>query len=145
VAKLADAPLLAGACLLAVDQTGVGRPLVDQLRAYPVSCPVVPVTITAGHAASVATDGSYHVPKKELVTCLWLLLEGRRLRVARLLPDANILVEELEHFRAKVPAAANEVFGVWGRGRHDDLVVAVAVAAWLGDRQYKGPWKAEWI
>jgi hypothetical protein len=142
VAKLAGAPPLADTCLLAVDQTGVGRPLVDQLRSYPVLCPLWPVTITAGHAVTAGADGSSHVPKKELVSCLRVLLESRRLRVARSLREADLLVGELEHFRVKVTAAANEVFGAWGRGRHDDLVLAVALAAWAGEHEippYEGP------
>jgi hypothetical protein len=142
VAELAGAPPLAGACLLAVDQTGVGRPVVDMLRQQPVPATVVPVTITAGHAATVGPDGSAHVPKKELVSRLQVLLEGRRLKVARRLPDADVLVRELEHFRVKVTSAANEVFGAWGQGKHDDLVVAVALAAWAGESEvppYLGP------
>jgi hypothetical protein len=43
----------------------------------------------------VAADGSYHVPKKELVTALQLVLQGRRLRIARDLPEAARLVREL--------------------------------------------------
>jgi hypothetical protein len=37
---------------------------------------------------------------------------------------------------------ANEVFGAWGRGHHDDLVLAVALAGWAGEnevRPYEGP------
>jgi hypothetical protein len=37
-------------------------------------------------------------------------------------------------FQVKITAAANEVFGVWREGQHDDLVLAVAIAAWLAER-----------
>jgi hypothetical protein len=53
---------------LVVDQTGVGRAVVDMLRQS--ACGVIPVTITGGHATTVTADGSYHVPKKELITAL---------------------------------------------------------------------------
>src|SRR5262249_15051200 len=74
VARIVSAAPLCG-CDLVADQTGVGRALVDMLRQALVAY-VVPVTITGGHAVSQAPDGSYHVPKKELVTCLQVLLQG---------------------------------------------------------------------
>jgi hypothetical protein len=78
VAELAGTPPLAGAYVLAVDQTGVGPPLVDMRRKEKVPCRIVPVTITAGHAATLSEDGSHHVPKRELVTGLQLLPQTRQ-------------------------------------------------------------------
>src|SRR4051812_8789769 len=48
VARLADTGPLRGHSTLVVDQTGVGRPLVEMLFKAPVPCGVVPVTITGG-------------------------------------------------------------------------------------------------
>jgi hypothetical protein len=59
----------------------------------------------------VAQDGAHHVPKKELVTCLQLLLQNRRLHVAGSLREAKVLVRELRNFQVKATAAANETFG----------------------------------
>jgi hypothetical protein len=117
---------------LVVDQTGVGRAVVDMLRQS--ACGVIPVTITGGHATTVTADGSYHVPKKELITALQVVLQGRRLQIARSLPDAATLVRELQQFQLKITAAANEVFGVWREGQHDDLVLALALACWWSER-----------
>ena len=50
------------------------------------------------------------------------------------LPETQTLVRELAEFQVKFTPAANEVFGVWREGAHDDLVLAVAVAAWAGER-----------
>jgi len=50
------------------------------------------------------------VPKKELVTCLQLLLQNRRLHIARSLPEATALVRELQLFQVKITAGANETF-----------------------------------
>jgi hypothetical protein len=122
---------LAGAPLV-VDQTGVGRAVVDMLR-QAVGW-VVPVTITGGHAVTQAEDRSWHVPKKELVTCLQVVMQSRRLQIARSLPDAATLVRELQNFQIKITAAANETFGVWRDGQHDDLVLAVALACWWAER-----------
>jgi hypothetical protein len=95
---------------------------------------VVPVTITGGHAVTRTEDGSYHVPKKELVTSLQVVMQSRRLKIARALPDAALLVRELQNFQVKITAAAHETFGVWREGQHDDLVLAVALASWWGER-----------
>ena len=133
VAELAGTHPLRGSPVV-VDQTGVGRAVVDMLKRAGIPGWIVPVTITAGHSITVAEDGSRHVPKKELVTCLQLLLQGRRLKVARDLPDAGVLVRELENFRVKITPAANEVFGAWREGQHDDLVLAVALACWWAER-----------
>jgi hypothetical protein len=94
---------------------------------------VVPVTITGGQAITVTPDGSYHVPKKELVTCLQVVLQARRLQIARRLPETATLVRELQSFQVRITAAAHETFGIWREGQHDDLVLATALAAWLGE------------
>jgi hypothetical protein len=83
-----------------------------------------------------------HVPKKDLVACAQVLLQARRLRVARELPLADVLVRELENFRVRITPAANEAFGDWREGQHDDLVFALALAAWVGENspeEYTGP------
>jgi hypothetical protein len=131
VTKLASTPLLAQAPLV-VDQTGVGRPIVDMLR-LSVGQRLIPVTITAGRTANVQPDGSRHVPKKDLVTCLLSLLEDRRLKVAKSLPEAQTLVQELLNFKVEITASANETYGAWRRGQHDDLVLAVALACWWAE------------
>jgi hypothetical protein len=122
---------LNGAALI-VDQTGVGRAIVDVLRQ--TAGVVVPITITGGHAVSVTEDGSFHVPKKELVTGLQTVLQSRRLQIARGLPEAATLVRELQQFQVKITASAHETFEVWRAGQHDDLVLAVALACWWAER-----------
>jgi hypothetical protein len=136
VVGLLRTPPLPG-CLLAVDQTGVGRAVVemlaDGLRSR-ATCRMVAITITGGHAVTHGEDHSLHVPKKELVGTLQVLLQTRRLQVARTLPDAPALVRELENFRVKITPALNETFEPWRDGQHDDLVLAVALAAWVGEK-----------
>ena len=121
---------------LGVDQTGVGHAVVGMLAEAlrgRVACLFFPMTLTAGHAVTGGDAGVLHVPKRELVGTLQVLLQTRRLRVARTLPDAVVLVQELENFRAKVTTAKKETLESWREGRHDDLILAVAVAAWLGE------------
>jgi hypothetical protein len=124
---------------LAVDETGVGRAVVDLLRKARPRCTLRPITITAGNA--VVPDGAgWHVPKKELVGNLQVLLQSRRLQVARTLPDAAVLIQELEAFRVKITAAAHEIFEAWRERDKDDLVLAVAMAAWVGERGMQELW-----
>jgi hypothetical protein len=138
--------LLGGARLsdptLAVDQTGVGRAVVDLLADAlrgQVSCLLFPMTLTAGHAVTGGDAGGLYVPKKELIGTLQLLLQTRRLQVARSLTDAAVLMKELENYRIKVTTARNETFESWREGPHDDLVLAVAMAAWLGEQALPAP------
>ena len=58
-----------------------------------------------------------------------------RVRLIRALIDAaaGLLRAELLNFRVKITAAANETFGAWREGEHDDLVLAVALACWAGE------------
>src|ERR1700704_4179287 len=118
---------------LAVDQTGVGRPVLDMLRRSPISASIRPITITGGHKATPNEGCGYLVPKKELVSVLQVMLQARRIKVAPSLPEAATLVRELTTFQVKITPATNEVFGAWREGQHDDLVLAVAIGIWQAE------------
>jgi hypothetical protein len=91
------------------------------------------VTITAGHEAKINDTGGFHVPKKDLIARLQVLLEQERLKVAKSLPEAEILVEEMLSFGSRTTESGNEVFGNFKAGSHDDLVLAICVAVWYSD------------
>jgi hypothetical protein len=133
LAQLFAKPPLAGS-ILAVDQTGVGRPVIDLLRGARIQAQVLPMTITSGHQATAADGGGWLVPKKELVSTLQVLLAARRLQVAPSLAEAPSLVRELLSLQVKVTRAAHETFGTRHEGQHDDLVLALAVAVWSAER-----------
>jgi hypothetical protein len=73
------------------------------------------------------------VPKKELASTLQVLLQARRLKVAKQLPEADTLVEELSNFKLKKPPPGDDAVAEWREGERDDLVFAVAIAAWEGE------------
>jgi hypothetical protein len=133
VADLLGREKLAG-CPVAVDMTGVGRAVVDLLREQRTRSRLFPATITAGQHVSGDYASGFGVPKKELVSALQVPLQSRRLVIASGLREADVLRKELGNFRVKVTAAANETFGVWREGQHDDLVLALALAVWLGEK-----------
>jgi len=129
---LARAPLR-GQATLAVDATGVGPPVVDMLKQAHLPGTLVPITITGGQEAS-RDGGGWHVPKRDLVSTVTVLLQSGRLKIAPALPEAPILTSELQGFSVKITTAANDVYGAWREGQHDDLVLAVALAVWYGER-----------
>ena len=131
VEKLTAKPLLAKAHLV-IDGTGVGRPVVDMFRQAHLPVTLVPVMITSGNKES-HHDGYYHVGKAILISTLQVLLQQRRLQFANRLPETPALVKELQSYQVKVTEAANEVFNA-RQGAHDDLLLALALASWHGER-----------
>jgi hypothetical protein len=118
---------------LTVDQTAVGEPVLELLSRAHLKATIRPVTITAGHQARVNDDGGWSVPKKDLVSTLQVLLQSRRIKVAPRLRESQTLVKELLNFRTKASLSANETLEAWREGPHDDLVLAVAIAAWQSE------------
>jgi hypothetical protein len=138
VVKLFDTAPLSWQTLV-IDQTGVGLPVVDMFVKARPRCQVRPITITAGSLVTVVGTG-WHVAKKELVSVLQVLLQSGRLKVARSLPLAGVLIKELEDFRVKITAAANESYEAWRERAHDDLVLATGLAAWVAERGIQRYW-----
>jgi hypothetical protein len=116
-----------------VDQASIGHALGDML-AHVVDDTITRVAISDGHDSTYTPDGTRLIPKMELVTCLQLLLQGRRLRVAQSLPFASLLVAELQNLRTKVVAVSDDPLVAWREGQHDDLVFAVALACHQAER-----------
>jgi hypothetical protein len=122
---------------LVVDGTGVGAAVVDLFLEADMPGRVVPVVITGGARASLdAETGRLHVPKRELASTLQVLMQSRRLVVARGVELAETLAREMANFKVKVTASANETYEAWRSGDKDDLVLAVAVAAWVAERAW---------
>jgi len=126
VRQLFAAPPLARS-ILAVDQTGVGRAVVDLFRAAGITASLLPYTITHGESGHGST-----VAKKNLVGAVQVPLQDRRLKIAESLPLAPVLATELGLFRVKVTLSANETFEAWRERDHDDLVLALALAMYVG-------------
>ena len=104
-----------GSCFLIVDESGPGVPVVEMMRELKMGCPLYPLTITSGQAA---TESS--VPRAELVTKLQLMLERGELEIAAGCRNREELVHELIHLQLSGKAA----------GEYDDLALALALACW---------------
>jgi hypothetical protein len=131
VGLVSKAPL-AHQSTLVIDHGGPGRPVRDMLRAAHPPVELVALSICAGDSVKYTEDG-LHVSKCRLITCLQVLLEQKRLVFAKDLAEAATLQRELSNYRVKVTQAANEVFNA-REGQHDDLVLAVALAAFWAER-----------
>lgn len=130
-------PNLAGRCSVAVDATGVGGPVVERLIEAGLGSELVPVTITGGDEA-VRRGRMWSVPKADLMIGLLAMLEVRELRIADGLALGKSLLDELTQVRVKERPSGRAQYGSFGRGQHDDLVLAVALACWRARRGAAG-------
>jgi hypothetical protein len=87
---------------LAIDMTSVGHAVAGVFRQAQLAASIFPVVVTSGRTTGFGEGGSWHVPKQELVSVLQVLLQSRRLAIAKALPEAATLTKELEIFRSKV-------------------------------------------
>lgn len=125
-AERVRSPQLRG-CTLVIDHTGVGRPVYDMFvaaRLFPVG-----ITITGGERAS-RKGRLYRVPKRDLAAAILMLMQSKRMLIARAIPHAPVLIQELLNFRVKVTPSGQDTYEAWREGDHDDLVLSVACASW---------------
>ena len=68
-----------------------------------------------------------------------MLLQRGRLKIAQGLPEATTLVNELLNYRVKIdPTTAHDSYNA-REGAHDDVLLATALALWLGEIISDGP------
>jgi hypothetical protein len=119
--------------VLIVDATGCGRPVVDLFKQANLD----PVAVQI-HGGDTATHegNNWRVPKRDLVGVLQILLQTERLKIAGKLKLAPTLQAEMQNFKVKInPETAHDSYSAWRESDHDDLVLAVALAAWYGERE----------
>jgi len=122
---------------MAVDATGVGRPVIDMIRDANLPANVYAITLTGGDV--VTQDGmERHVPKRDVASIIAVLLQTRRLRIARNLKESETLGRELVNFRVKISLSGHDSYEAWREQEHDDLVLAVGLAAWLFEKGRDG-------
>jgi hypothetical protein len=123
-------PALAGHDLI-VDATGCGLPVLQFLREERPDARVVGVLITGG-AAQTFTGGLWHVAKVNLVSVAKVALQKRRVKFAGKMPETALITRELENYRMKLSLQAHEIYAAKD-SEHDDLVMALCLAAWGQD------------
>lgn len=109
---------------LYVDATGVGQPVMDLLAAAGVD--PIPVYFTHGDRRNEA-GGQISLGKAWLASRLQALIQTGRLSVPST-DEARALVKELLDYEIHVDARANDTYGAFKIGTHDDLVTALGLA-----------------
>jgi hypothetical protein len=132
VAKLLRTSPLPGQSLLIVDHTGVGRPVVDMVRAAPMPCEVHAVSIHGGN--DTTRDGSdWRVPKRDLLSCAQIALQSGTLKIVTQFPDAPTLQHELLNYQVTIDeTTAHDSYNA-RQGQYDDLVLALCLAVWAAE------------
>ena len=78
-----------------------------------------------------------HVPKRALIATLVALFEAGRVGIAAEFPNSAELIEELLNVQVKINRRTRqESYGAKGKQRHDDLVLALALAVWYGEKAH---------
>ena len=112
---------------LYVDATGVGTPVVDILRSNaPNVRHVTAVYFTYGDRRKVE-HGHISLGKAWLVSRLQALLQTLRIHLPRT-SEAEALARELQDYEIRVDENANDRYGAFRVGTHDDLVTALGLA-----------------
>jgi hypothetical protein len=124
--QLHQRPPLNGACPVILDHTGVGAGVSSIAIKLGIK-PLIRVTITAGDGRSIKADGRVNVAKSVLISNLDAALHQKILKIAPALLEAKALEEELRDLRRHVSAAGRFQFEA-RVGRHDDLVLSLAMA-----------------
>ncbi len=107
-----------------VDATGVGQPVVDILAVAGV--PLHAVYFTHGDRRTV--DGlQVTLGKAWLVSQLQALLQTGRILLPKM-AEAEVLAKELMDYEIRVTEQANETYGAFKVGTHDDLGTALGLA-----------------
>ena len=109
---------------LYVDGTGVGQPVVDLLAAAGVT----PTAVYFTHGDRRTEErGQITLGKAWLVSHLQALLQTRRLHLPKT-AEAEVLAKELLDYEIRADQDANDRYGAFKVGAHDDLVTALGLA-----------------
>ena len=130
---------------LVVDATGVGQPVVELIAEALGHRRRDLMAATFTHGDRYTQDNARRIAsvgKAYLVSRLQALFQTDRIRLPAT-PDALAMKEELIEYEIRVDADANDKYGAFKVGKHDDLVTALGLAVcyqeppptqmWVGD------------
>ncbi|MCP4548616.1 MAG: hypothetical protein GY835_19340, partial [bacterium] len=113
-----------------VNATGTGAPVIDLIAEQARDREIIwPVFFNYGDRRKEEWESELQVTlgKAYLVTRLQTLLQTDRLHLSRT-SEAEALAQELLDYEVKVDEHANERYGAFSVGTHDDLVMALGLA-----------------
>lgn len=112
---------------LYVDATGVGLPVVDELRRVRPPAQIIACFFTHGDRRTL-NGAEIMVGKAWLVSRLQALLQSDRLHLPKT-AESEALAKELLDYEIRIDQNANDTYGAFKVGTHDDLVTALGLAA----------------
>jgi hypothetical protein len=113
---------------LVIDGTGLGAAVVDMFRYSELPCEMIRVVIHGGVMVNI--DNGVHVPKRDLIGAVQAILHTSRLQVAGQSDMTDVWVKEMQNYRLTLTANGHDTYNARSDSLHDDLVLAVALAAW---------------
>jgi hypothetical protein len=117
-----------------VDKTGVGAPVVENIRRNK-GLPVQGVTITGGEVVNQPSPNEFNVPKSHLVTALMDIVQRKRFKVMKGVDNEKEFFEQVDNFGYKINReTANMSYEALQDRVHDDLVISAALAIWFAER-----------
>lgn len=106
-----------GLCIIVVDGTGIGVPVVELMKQRTLGggCRILPIIITAGQSPTPSS-----VPREALIGKLQVMAQLGELEIAHSCRDADGLQQELAHLTLDRATTTHS----------DDLALALALACW---------------
>jgi hypothetical protein len=117
---------------LIVDVTGTGSSVIQFF--HDENLKPIQAWITAGFGQSEVEPQKWRISKTELIGPLQVLLHTEKFRMAAELELADQFKTELANYRPKAVAVNGDDLEAWRLGQSDDLVFAVALGTWLGQK-----------
>ncbi|CAN5668633.1 hypothetical protein BH20ACI3_BH20ACI3_24460 [soil metagenome] len=110
-----------------------GAAVVDIFKQAEINAVLRPILIHGGDSV-VYEGGCWRVPKRELVGVAQVALQTGRLKIASELPEVGVLTQELQNFQVSISNSGFDSYEA-RTGKHDDLVLSLAMALWLSGRR----------
>ena len=115
---------------LIIDQTGVGRPVMDVFQDNNMA--PFGITITGGNNTNWENRREVKVPKRDIVSSLQVVFQNKRIKIASNLPDIDLIKKELLYFRSKISSSGHDSYSAIS-SMHDDIVISIGLAIWYGE------------
>lgn len=133
IAKFVQQEEIAGMVQIAADCTGVGKAVLDLMRSEPSLAEITwSIVFTSGQ--NVTQNGMiFKVPKKDLIASVLILTGKDLLHCNPEIDQAQILKREMLSYIVRRTASANNKFDGEHKS-HDDMVVALCMVCWIGER-----------
>lgn len=134
----ADADENRSACELVIDAGGVGRGVAEMFKDAGLN-PIC-VTLTGGMETNAKGGNKFNVAKHDAVTLLDARIHHDRfpLIFSKQLTELEAFLQEIADFKRDVTGAGRMVYEA-REGKHDDKIVACALAVWFLSRPKNQP------